>query len=77
MTTVATYRYQIKFQNNYLDSMAIILIREVTKIVMKEKVKERVLKVAGVSRLEETHMTEQKGKWNVVTNKDCKQQVKR
>lgn len=57
--------------------MAIILIREVTKIVMKEKVKERVPKVAGVSRLEETHMTEQKGKWNVVTNKDCKQQVKR
>ena len=44
---------------------------------MKEKVEEKLLKVAGISRLEETHMTEQKRKWLVVTNKACKPQVKR
>ena len=44
---------------------------------MREKVEEKLLKVAGISRLEETHMTEQKGKWLVVTNKACKSQVKR
>ena len=57
--------------------MAIIPIHGVTKIVMKEKVEEKLLKVAGISRLEETHMTEQKRKWLVVTNKACKPQVKR
>ena len=48
--------------------MAIISINSVTKSASK---------VLGMSRLEETHMTELKGKWLVVTNKVCKSQVKR
>ena len=44
---------------------------------MREKVKEKLLKVPGISRLEETHMTELKIKWIVVTNKECKAQIKR
>ena len=44
---------------------------------MKEIFEEKLLKVVGVSRLKETHKTEQKGKWLVVTNKACKPQVKR
>ena len=57
--------------------MAIIPIHGVTKSAMKEKVEEKLLKVAEISRLEETHMIEQKGKWLVVTKNACKAQVKR
>ena len=52
--------------------MAIIPIHGVTKSAMKKKAKKKLLKVAGISRLEETHMTELKGKWLKVTNKECK-----
>ena len=48
LTTIATYMHQLKLQNNYLESLAIINIHGVTK--------------AGISKLEETHMTELKGK---------------
>ena len=57
--------------------MSIIPIHGVTKSAMREKVEEKLLKVAGISRLEETHMTELKGKWLVVNNKECKAQVKK
>ena len=57
--------------------MSIIPIHGVTKNAMREKVKEKLLKVAGISRLGETHMTEMKGKQLVVTNKARKSQVKR
>jgi len=57
--------------------MAIIPIHGVTKSATREKVEEKLLKVAGISRLEEIHMTELKGKWLVVTSKECKAQVKR
>ena len=58
--------------------MAIILIHGVTKSAMREKVEEKLLKeVVEISRLEETHMTELKGKWLVVNNKECKAQVKK
>ena len=57
--------------------MAIIPIHGVTKNLMRDKVEEKLLKVVGISKLEKTHMTELKGKWLVVTNKECKSQVKR
>ena len=57
--------------------MDIIPIHSVTKSTMREKVKEKLLKVPGISRLEETQMTELKIKWIVVTNKECKAQIKR
>ena len=57
--------------------MTIIPSHGVTKSAMRKKVEEKLLKVAGISRLEETHMTELKDKWLVVTNKECKTQVKR
>ena len=57
--------------------MAIIPIHGVTETAMKEKVEEKLLKVAGISRIDETRMTEQKRKWLVVTNKAYNTQVKR
>ena len=57
--------------------MAIILIYGVTKIAMIEKVHEKLRQVAGISGVEETHLTRDKGKWLVVTNKVCKNQVKK
>ena len=69
LKTASTYRHQIKLQNNYLASMAIITIHEVKKNVMKKKVKEKLLNVTGISRFDETHMTKLKGKWIFVTNK--------
>ena len=77
LTTIVTYRYQIKLQNNYLIAMDIIPIHGVTKNAIRYKVEEKLLKVAGISILEEAHMTELKGKLLVVTNKACKSQVKR
>ena len=56
LTTIVTYRHQIKFKKNYLASMAIIPIHGVTKCVMEEEVNEKLLKVAAISRLEDTHM---------------------
>ena len=43
--------------------MAIIPIYGVTKISMTEKVQEKVRQVAGISGIEETHLTLDKGKW--------------
>ena len=77
LTTISVYRHQIKLQNHFLASMAIIPIHGVTETAMKEKVEEKLLKVAGISRIDETRMAEQKGKQLVVTNKAYKTQVKR
>ena len=49
--------------------MAIITIHEVKKIVIKNKVKERLLNVTGISKFDDTYMTKLKGKWIFVTNK--------
>ena len=57
--------------------MTIIPIHGVTKTAMKDKVEEKLLKVVGISRLEETHVTESKGKWLVFTDKAYKSKVKR
>ena len=43
-----------------------------TYCAMKEKNEERLLKVAGMSRLKDTHMTELKRKRRVIINKACK-----
>ena len=72
MTSVATYRHQTVLQNNYIVSMVIIPIHKVTKSAMKEKVEIRLLQVAGISRVVETHMTGVKIKWLVLTDKACK-----
>ena len=52
LTTIATYRNQIKLQNNYLASMTITPIHGVTKSAMEDKVEEKLLKLEGISRLE-------------------------
>ena len=57
--------------------MNVIPIHGVTKSAVKKKVAENLLKVVGISRLEETHISELKEKWLVVKNKACKSQVKR
>ena len=77
MTNAETYRRQIIFQNNFIASMAIIPIYGVTKAAMRDKVQEKLRQVAGISGIEETHLTMDKGKWLVVTNKACKNQVKK
>ena len=69
--------HQIKLQNNCIASMTIIPIHGVTKTAMKNKVEEILFNEAGISRIEETRMIEQKGNWFVVRNKAFKQQVKR
>ena len=69
MTNTETYRRNIIFQNNFIVSMAIIPICGVTKIAMPDKVQETFRQVAGISGIEETHLTLDKGKWLVVTNK--------
>ena len=77
MTNTETYRRQIIFQNNFIASMAIIPIYGVTKLAMNDKVYDKLRQVAGISGIEETHLTLDKGKWLVVTNKACKTQVKK
>ena len=77
MTNAETYRRQIIFQNNFIASMAIIPIYGVTKIAMTDKVQEKLRQVVGISDIEETHLTLDKGKWLVVINKSCKNQVKK
>ena len=77
MTNAETYRRQIIFQNNFIALMAIIPIYGVTKIAMTDKVQEKLRQVAGISGIEETHLTLDKGKCLVVTNKACKTQVKK
>ena len=57
--------------------MAIIPIYRVTKIAMTDKVQEKLRQVAGISGVEETHLTLDKGKWLVVTNKACKTKSKK
>ena len=57
--------------------MAIISIYGVTKIAMIDKVHEKLRQVAGISGVEETHLTLDKEKWLVVTNKACENQVKK
>ena len=57
--------------------MDILPIHSVTKSALKDKVEEKLLKVVGISRLEEAHVTKSKGKWLVFTNKSYKSQVKR
>ena len=57
--------------------MAIIPIYGVTKTAMIDKVQDKLRQVAGISGIEETHLTIDKGKWLVVTNKACKNQVKK
>ena len=52
--------------------MAILPIHGVTKNALKDKVEEKLLKVVKISRLEETHVTESKGKWLVFTDKAYK-----
>ena len=76
LTIITTYMHQIKLQNNCIASMTIIPIHGVTKTAMKKKVKEIRLNEAGIYRIEETRMIEQKGNWFVVRNKPFKQQVK-
>ena len=63
----------ITTSQQWLSSLSMALLKN----AMREKVEEKLLKVARISRLEKTNMTEQKGKWLVVTNKACKAQVKR
>ena len=78
MTNAETYRRQIIFQNNFIASMAIIPIYGVTKKkAMIDKVQEKLRRVAGISGIDETHLTLDKGKWLVVINKACKNQVKK
>ena len=77
LITIATYRHHIKIQNSYLASMYILPIHSVTKSALKDKVEEKLLKVVGIPRLEEAHVTKSKGKWLVFTNKSYKSQVKR
>ena len=72
ITNVETYRRQINVQNNFIASMAIIPIYGVTKIAMTDKVHEKLRQVVGISGVGETHLTMDKGKWLVVTNKACK-----
>ena len=57
--------------------MAIIPNDGVTTTTMRKKVEDKLLKVVGISRIEETYMTTIKGKWLVVTHKLCKPQLKR
>ena len=44
---------------------------------MIDKVHKKLRQVAGILGVEETHLTLDKGKWLVVTNKACKHQVKK
>ena len=62
MTNAETYRRQIIFQNNFIASMAIIPIYGVTKIAITDKVQDKLRQVAGISGIEETHLTLDKGK---------------
>ena len=48
----------------------------VTKTVMTDKVEGKLLKVAGISSVENTHLSQNKGQWLVVTRKAYKTQVK-
>ena len=77
MTNVETYRRNNIFQNNYIALMVIIPIYGVTKTAMTDKVEEKLLQVAGISGVEDTHLYLDKGKWIVITNKTYKTQVKK
>ena len=44
---------------------------------MTDKVNKKLRQVAGISGVEETHLTLDKGKWLVARNKVCKNQVKK
>ena len=77
MTNTETYRRQIIFQNNFIASIAIISILWRDKNSNDKKVQKKLRQVAGISGIEETHLTLDKGKWLVATNKSCKTQVKK
>ena len=77
MTNTETYRRQIIFQNNFIASIAIISILWRDKNSNDKKVQKKHRQVAGISGIEETHLTLDKGKWLVATNKSCKTQVKK
>ena len=77
MTRAEIYRRQIIFQNNFIVSMAIIPNYGATKTVTTDKVEEQLLQLARISGVKETHLSLNKGRWLVVTNKVCKTQVKK
>ena len=77
MTNTETYRRHIIFQNNFIASMAIIPSYGVTKISMIGKVHEKHRQVVEITRVKKTYLTLDKGKWKIVTNKACKNQVKK
>ena len=52
MTNTETYRLQAIFQNNFIASMAIVLIYGMTTTKMTDKVEKKVLLVAGISGVE-------------------------
>lgn len=56
--------------------MTTIPIYDRTKTAIIDKVEELLLQIIGVSSIEETHLYKNKGKWLVITSKDCKYQVK-
>ena len=56
--------------------MAIIPIYSVTKIAIIDKVEKKILEVAGISSVEETHISQDKEYFLVVTSKAYKIQVK-
>ena len=55
--------------------MTIISIYGLTNAAMTEKVKEKIFKIACISSIEETNLSEDKWKWLVVTRKSYKTQV--
>ena len=52
MTNTETYRPQAIFQNNFIASMAIVLIYGMTRTTMTDKVEKKVLLVASISGVE-------------------------
>ena len=62
MKNAETYGRQIIFHSNFIASMAVIPIYGVTKIAMTDKLQKKLRQGAGISGIEETHLTLDKGK---------------
>ena len=56
--------------------MVIVLIYGMSEIAIQEKAEEKILQITGISNIEDTHLSDEKRKLFVVTNKVCKPQVK-
>ena len=76
MITTTTYRRQFTFQNNHIASKTIIPIHEMTKEYIHETAEKEIMQTSEISRVEEIYLTQSQGKWLVVIDKACKNQVK-